>query len=298
MSIGPNDSGHAGRSSGSVGWSPAGQEFSMDDKKKIEIVGGWTPESRLKRWRRRVKEYIEDPKHQSVTTVMSTVVMAFFTAILTWVAVRQYFDIQSNSADAKVLLQAAVAQSEAVKASAEQAKLQATATQVLAETAKAQSEALKASAETAKRGLNVTIESFKLDQRAWVGVSNVLPISIDPKQNQVTITLVIRNTGRTPALEVTSNVIAGETALEPLPPKKPESSSVLLPNETFHLSIKKELPPEEIQKIVSGKRGHFVFGSINYKDAFNRKHFTTLRIRYNSSLNVMGSEPEGNTVDQ
>ena len=102
----------------------------------------------------------------------------------------------------------------------------------------------------------------------------------------------IKNFGQTPAYD-----IIHWARMEVLPPIQENTlipprintgthAMSLAPNASFTKSIwfGRRLSAEEKQDIVSGSLAIFVYGRIDYVDAFGKPHFTTYRLIYSKSF--------------
>jgi hypothetical protein len=120
------------------------------------------------------------------------------------------------------------------------------------------------------------------------------------------VNLVIKNRGQTPAYKVRTHaqlsVIApnAESSLV-VPPLQPGQYSILGPNvgSTIFRRLSRNLTVEEIADIRTGAKAIYLYGRIEYIDAFKRRRFTTFRIRYSgqwplTALSGMNFATEGN----
>jgi len=101
---------------------------------------------------------------------------------------------------------------------------------------------------------------------------------------------IIKNTGQTPAYRVlhwghvvVMNV-SDESTLTAMIPRKLEhvSMSTIPTNGTLTKAVyvPERLTPEEITGLLRGTKAIYVFGRIEYVDAFRRQRFTSYRLRY------------------
>jgi hypothetical protein len=152
----------------------------------------------------------------------------------------QLDEMKSSSADAKKLTQAAVNQAAA-----------------------------------AQTTIQVIQENMRLEQRAWVGVK---AIRITPPpwkaEQKLEATVIVENTGRTPALEVKVIKRYG-----PRPPSKTELSKpvaepinvfAIAPTNSYEstVTLSEKLSEPDLRLLASGKR-YYVYGTITYKDIFS-----------------------------
>jgi hypothetical protein len=99
--------------------------------------------------------------------------------------------------------------------------------------------------------------------------------------------LVLKNSGQTPAYKVVS--LAQFQIIEPIhenqlviAPLIDKFSANLGPGTSIRNSprLNRHLSPQEITDINSGAKGLYLYGRIDYRDAFKKKRFTTFRMRY------------------
>jgi hypothetical protein len=127
--------------------------------------------------------------------------------------------------------------------------------------------------------------ALRLDQRAWVGVTNIANISIEDGKSPA-FSVIVSNSGRTPALHTrvhigieptdTSN-LAFFVPVDPVPPTR-ESVVAIQPNQATVISAPPDAPPiptSYIQALKAGTGTAFVYGVITYEDIFGTPHRTT-----------------------
>jgi hypothetical protein len=99
--------------------------------------------------------------------------------------------------------------------------------------------------------------------------------------------MLVRNYGVTPAYKVVSwakidvILVADENTLV-APPLPEKFYNALGPNGTFSKEIwfHRQLAANEIADIARGERAIFLYGRIEYRDAFKKPRFSTFRLRY------------------
>ncbi|MEW6600932.1 MAG: hypothetical protein AB1499_08170 [Nitrospirota bacterium] len=152
------------------------------------------------------------------------------------------------------------------------------------------------SAKQAKDALDATIDNFRLEQRAWVGVEGVLPPEYKDGNKKIYVKsgqpmktgVTIKNTGKTPALKIQSIVSMfywmSNHKFVPTFDKQVKgaerpSTTVLQPGGTYIL-IAPPIPEEgvineaDIANITNSRQILYIAGKITYEDVFNRQHST------------------------
>jgi len=142
---------------------------------------------------------------------------------------------------------------------------------------------MEESAKQSKAALDYTIEKSRLDQRAWLTISQaVIQVPIVAGRTS-DITLTLKNSGKSPALKMRFRQAAKlvsqlPTGLMPkVPLSKPvESVSVIGPDGTSvnHFTLA-PLPAWQVSLLDSGKGRIVTFGTVIYFDIFNIEHDTT-----------------------
>ena len=145
------------------------------------------------------------------------------------------------------------------------------------------------------RTLNHMRESSERQLRAYVlmdsgsVLDSTATIPPQPEQaNTPFAGLLIKNFGQTPAYKVISYaqiaVIprANENTLPVVPPIPEQFSNTLGPSATFNkrVSFDRPLSPHEIDDIRIGTRAIYLYGRIEYQDAFKKRHYTDFRLHY------------------
>lgn len=144
----------------------------------------------------------------------------------------------------------------------------------------------------AKGSLDASIDNFRLDQRAWVSVSEISPapyvegnIKVYMKDGQkFKGEVVIKNTGKTPAFKVRTLVTlhyqkAGEKIIIDKKKLAPLSTSnrIMHPGMIGFLQTSEldGLPNKaDIENVVNRKFFVYITTFITYEDVFKRPHFT------------------------
>lgn len=129
--------------------------------------------------------------------------------------------------------------------------------------------------------LLVIAYQMTVQSRAWVTVKGAEIIELK-EGKPVTAKIIFRNSGQTPALDVTirSNInIFGQSLPDPMPYigyTGLTSRTVIGPDiEVGSIITKKEiLTTQEAQAILHRKAAIYVYGRVDYRDIFNYKRFT------------------------
>jgi len=136
---------------------------------------------------------------------------------------------------------------------------------------------------TARRQLRAYVGPETFDLLSGTAIQPPVPAKAD----EPGCIVVCRNAGQTPAYDV--RLHAEITVIEPknenslvFPPLQPALYSVLGPNVSMNSprNLSRNLTAGEIAEIRTGARAIYVFGRIEYRDAFKKSHFTTFRMRY------------------
>jgi hypothetical protein len=149
--------------------------------------------------------------------------------------------------------------------------------------AKAIEDSRRSSESASLQSLNASIESSRLDQRAWVGTGDaVFTFSpTEPPKAQVTM----KNTGKTPALQVAHSIGWVELSkdktltledIKYLPNMQNMQDAICFPTQSVPLDIQNgQIPPTgSIDLLKSGEDIVYVFGKITYADVSGKQHWT------------------------
>lgn len=182
---------------------------------------------------------------------------------------------------------------------------------------------LRITANNAKQSLDASIAQFRLEQRAWVGVSSHSVTKFD--QNGVIAAIMLSNTGRTPARNVRVHVRTAavnttldgpsEDEIKSLTAHPWEQKSDIPPEGRMILSIN-EFPSGQnfttenrtlaeglkfrFQAIKDGRLHVYYYGVIRYEDVSHRQHSTKFCLFIGDpSTNPPGMNvcPEFNSMD-
>ncbi len=158
--------------------------------------------------------------------------------------------------------------------------------------------AMESSVDRSKAALDATIESFHLEQRAWVAVNFVdMPLMLD-KPLLAKVTFI--NTGRTPAVRVTQ-VVGFDAEFKRIHelaepnPKWFRQASIILPGlpATAPAEPRTKNPIDVltqagIDAINKGQVFIYVWGEIKYFDVFGAPHFTKFCGEYSPKAGLFG----------
>jgi hypothetical protein len=234
---------------------------------------------------RRAKKKQETPADKATRrTAWATVWIAFFTFVsiavsggTLWVLKLQLKEIHDSSSDTHALAQAADTQakkmtdmSTAADKIRQAADNMVTEDQRIADNAQ---KAMDASNKQSKTSLDATIAASSLDQRAWVGIGQFRVVQFDKDNFKVDIE--IRNSGKTPALDVSEFTAYGwNVSIESGPRdgwfiNRPLVPAEAIPPEgthAIHLGIGSEVIGPIYEGLKSKANRIYIFGKINYSD--------------------------------
>jgi len=156
--------------------------------------------------------------------------------------------------------------------------------------------AAKSQAATSQKALDASIESSRLDQRAWIGVTEAVPPATMDEFHKPTfikegfpvfLGVVITNSGKSPARKAVSliNTILLPKTTEFSPYYgTPEFAKNVKPGidvifpgmrMTQTPTPRAPLNAAEVQIIKSGESIFYMYGKIGYEDVFGKPHWTT-----------------------
>lgn len=140
-------------------------------------------------------------------------------------------------------------------------------------------------AESNRVSLNATIDNFHLDQRAWVGVDNIVGAPV--KGQPFVITTYVKNTGKTPAMNVHAWKHVAPLARMPnvasdcrggLASGPTKSNAFLNPGGTYLLVLNPshgQPLPQELKEALTAGNSLYVYGCLTYDDVFKSPHWLT-----------------------
>jgi len=156
-------------------------------------------------------------------------------------------------------------------------------------------QAAQTASETAAKTLNATIDQFRLDQRAWLGVDSV---SGSPVLNQgFVIDVIMKNTGKTPArhFSVESTYHPHKKGavfnFEKVKVLTKPSSAMIPPNSIYKANP--PIPSEKVKQgdldlIKSGEITIYVYGDGTFDDVFSCSHWINFCYYLMSDMKTWG----------
>jgi hypothetical protein len=240
--------------------------------------------------------------------------IVLFTAVLAVTSYFQWQVIRSGSTDTHTLADAAKKQADkaeaisaAVAKAADQMERSANQAENTAKQSGAQAKAaMDASNRQSKDALDAAIGSLQLDQRPWVYLPKYVLLNEPEEDKEITITIGIFNSGKTPAIDVSPRyqVFVGNTE----PPEtdftkvnQDESHGLLPPGDT-EISFK-TAPLKVFGNFLSAYNSRvsylYVHARIDYRDVFGVSHWTSLCIfhTHGRPLNEFDYCKSGNEAD-
>jgi len=164
---------------------------------------------------------------------------------------------------------------------------------------------MRKSSQSATKALLLAEESSRVDQRAWLTVTNVgliKPLAVDEIPQ---VEIRVANSGKTPALncDIVCSVMS-RSASQPIGiPKtmtgKPISQPVIGPSvsvTTIGESTEPFFRQSQIEAIQNGSYNLYVFGIITYCDIFKQRHFTNFCAFLSGPNLKFASCETGNTI--
>ena len=151
--------------------------------------------------------------------------------------------------------------------------------------------------------LNEMKTSSALDQRAWVGTIDASQFTFTLGQN-VVVVVPVKNSGKTPALMVTTVAAMRTIDAGKVPDfkdlKEPTGVGVIQPNAATYMSIFSDqiLNKDMMEELTQGKRVLWIYGTITYDDVFGQHHWTTFARTLNPIKKVWETPPTHNEVDK
>lgn len=247
-------------------------------------------------------------------------IMVLFTAVIAFWAGLQWYEMHGSGKQADKLITAATKLADAARDQAQAAKDTANATgkQVDAANRFASSAEginqgvagaviqLQAAAKNAKDSIEATQKAMRLDQRAWVGPVAVSQFELKAGEIIPTIVVTVRNSGKTPALAMTSittmqfvnpgqsfHPTLGKTAT-------PQAIDVIQPNGELQLPSSlgmTKLNDAAIDRLRAGASILYVYGEVKYRDVFDAEHVSRFCMFVSRDLKTLSSCDEYNEAN-
>lgn len=189
------------------------------------------------------------------------------------------------------------------------------ANEVIARTSK---KSVDTTRELAKKSLDATIENFRLEQRAWVGLTEISCVRhkegdgttvIVKEEKSIKCKAIVTNTGKTPARDMITRVYLNYMEVPNPNPKIPEkaimstepTSQTLFPGNsvlvTFPFPSDKVFAKDQIESLKNGQNAIYLYGMIVYRDVFGETHFTKFCAYVLPSLTNVASCPSNNDAN-
>ncbi len=158
-------------------------------------------------------------------------------------------------------------------------------------------------ADAASKALDAAIKQNQLDQRAWVtadGITSNFQLS-----KPLTIDVLIKNTGKTPAMHL-SGYVNFDVVVRGKRPRfsvtqPPEARAILAPNSTSHIKLNpapdKVIQQIDVDRVQSTIATIYAFGTLSYDDVFSRPHWTNFCFLLTSDAKDWASCSEHNETD-
>ncbi|MDI1262223.1 MAG: hypothetical protein PS018_03065 [bacterium] len=135
--------------------------------------------------------------------------------------------------------------------------------------------------------LKAQTASSERQLRAYLGFEWGAVLLDSPAPSQVTAWIRLKNYGSTPAYKVKAwlNFARRPSNDEPFDQiRTAENEGVLEPTGNFNLSATLPNTPAQLQAVVDGSHSVFVWGRVDYVDAFDRPRFYSFRGRMNGPV--------------
>lgn len=168
-------------------------------------------------------------------------------------------------------------------------------------------QAMDASNKQSRDSLNASIESARLDQRPWITFDG-FEMSEEPTLNkEVTVTLKVINTGKTPGLDLTSQSRLASWNVEPPPavfvaPASAPSKGILAPGVTtvtFTTDPLSLTNSDQLDAYTSKQNRIYIEAIVRYSDAFGKSHWTKVCAYHASGMPLTTFQycEHGNEID-
>jgi len=159
------------------------------------------------------------------------------------------------------------------------------------------------SLDQSRKSLEATIEMSRNDQRAWLGLVN--PHGEILADSPLRVTVVLRNFGRTPALNVRpKGRLHWQPAGEPFKPcdlttDRAANCGILQPTEEVTLPFleHKPLTKDDAASILSRQFSLYLYGEVRYDDIFEGHHCVTFAYEAAPDLNAWQDIATYSTAD-
>lgn len=162
-----------------------------------------------------------------------------------------------------------------------------------------------------ERALDATLEQFRLDQRAWVGVAGFKEPILEVHKHFI-VSMRFTNTGKSPAINMRDQIVHRVLPKGINPDfrqlREQHNAGVLQPNGTFEWEDEpttdqetgKSRPLDDItyKIITSGDQVIWVYGVMHYDDVFGVHHWTNICYKFAPDSLAYNMCSTHNDIDQ
>lgn len=162
--------------------------------------------------------------------------------------------------------------------------------------------------------LDATIAHSHLEQRAWVGITNLASPTFNEgdlkvfvkEGHQTKLNFVFINTGKTPAINVQANINTHmlESGTNPPSANFPDESdrgTVLQPGMEILNDItmprNRNATKKEVDDLINEKAVLYITGSVTYRDIFKKSHWSTFCLQLRPDRTAFNWCKTGNETD-
>jgi hypothetical protein len=159
-------------------------------------------------------------------------------------------------------------------------------------------------ADASQKATEIAINGQMALERPWVGIESVAATHLAPNQT-FALKAIIRNTGRSPALNVRAILYAAAPAAKDVAASNITACDschqpIILPNGSvsYDVAINSNiLTKEKIDHVNDGTDVIILFGRVDYTDSAKRPHTTTSCMRYAPKRMTFDACDQGNRLD-
>lgn len=160
------------------------------------------------------------------------------------------------------------------------------------------------SQESFEKSFGATVQQFRQDQRAWLGLADFSVTQFNDK-DPFKMRLVFVNTGKTPAIH-SEKVIAFQIPSKPfrvaedltIPQNALEPAGSIPPQGHFGVDINNTAVPQFYDGLNNGNSFLYFFGEMRYRDVYSQTvHRSTFCVVYDRVLHEMGFCLFGNEMN-
>lgn len=242
------------------------QEYELTHKRKINLRGRW----------KRTATYNKMIAVATVVAAAATLFYAVFAAL-------QLSEIKSSSSDTHDLAMAAKQQAETAKAQSDKMSESLAQTKDLIKASNDLARQAKRQADVGSAGVEIARRSMRLEQRAWVGVSDINTVQTMQVGKVFTVNVVFKNTGKTPARNVRVAAVIDPVTGGHRPDFdaiEATSRGLLQPGATMFTTLHSDDSGRGITQfgydsVMNGSLKIYLHGTVRYRDIFDRQHWAT-----------------------